>query len=242
MDEEKKRDERSEENADRPSAAADPAGNAGREVAATATEMHSGPETAAETLPPDVFTRDFGDPDPAALREEILFRVKNPLGEREARALADYSSRKFTICFAICIPVIFLMLAWALGFADHDLAFGIAMCVIAAASIPAVVIGFPALVRKNTVRSLVSADAEAEFIVTETKILSRAFRGDRVFSSAELNVGQLVRAVGYKNYLFVYISNTQAYILDTACFTVGTPEDFAEYLRSHGVPVFGKGV
>ena len=67
---------------------------------------------------------------------ELLYAARCHIGARETAVLADQYSRKFTIGFAVAVPIIFLCLAWLLGFSDNDMIFGIVMCVLAAVSVP----------------------------------------------------------------------------------------------------------
>lgn len=171
---------------------------------------------------------------------ELLYAARCHIGERETAALADQYSRKFTIGFAVAVPIIFLCLAWLLGFSGNDLIFGIVMCVLAAVSVPLAVFGFPALVRRNSLKNTPMLGAESEVLVTKDKIFVRVLRDERVLSSFEYLLRDLLKVVNYRGFLFVYLNKMQACMMDQNGFTKGSPDECLAFFASCNIPVFGQ--
>lgn len=171
---------------------------------------------------------------------ELLYAARCHIGERETAALADQYSRKFTIGFAVAVPIIFLCLAWLLGFSGNDLIFGIVMCVLAAVSVPLAVFGFPALVRRNSLKNTPMLGAESEVLVTKDKIFVRVLRDERVLSSFEYPLHDLLKVVNYRGFLFVYLNKMQACMMDQSGFTKGSPDECLAFFASCNIPVFGQ--
>lgn len=171
---------------------------------------------------------------------ELLYAARCHIGERETAALADQYSRKFTIGFAVAVPIIFLCLAWLLGFSGNDLIFGIVMCVLAAVSVPLAVFGFPALVRRNSLKNTPMLGAESEVLVTKDKIFVRVLRDERVLSSFEYPLRDLLKVVNYRGFLFVYLNKMQACMMDQNGFTKGSPDECLAFFASCNIPVFGQ--
>lgn len=171
---------------------------------------------------------------------ELLYAARCHIGERETAALADQYSRKFTIGFAVVVPIIFLCLAWLLGFSGNDLVFGIVMCVLAAVSVPLAVFGFPALVRRNSLKNTPMLGAESEVLVTKDKIFVRVLRDERVLSSFEYPLRDLLKVVNYRGFLFVYLNKMQACMMDQNGFTKGSPDECLAFFASCNIPVFGQ--
>lgn len=171
---------------------------------------------------------------------ELLYAARCYIGARETAVLADQYSRKFTIGFAVAVPIIFLCLAWLLGFSDNDLIFGIVMCVLAAVSVPLAVFGFPALVRKNSLKNTPMLGAESEVLVTKDKIFVRVLRDERVLSSFEYALCDLLKVVSYRGLFLVYLNKMQACMMDQNCFTKGSPDECLAFFASCNIPVFGQ--
>lgn len=171
---------------------------------------------------------------------ELLYAARCHIGERETAVLADQYSRKFTIGFAVAVPIIFLCLAWLLGFSGNDLIFGIVMCVLAAVSVPLAVFGFPALVRRNSLKNTPMLGAESEVLVTKDKIFVRVLRDERVLSSFEYPLRDLLKVINYRGFLFVYLNKMQACMMDQNGFTKGSPDECLAFFASCNIPVFGQ--
>ncbi len=171
---------------------------------------------------------------------ELLYAARCHIGARETAVLADQYSRKFMIGFAVAVPIIFLCLAWLLGFSDNDLIFGIVMCVLAAVSVPLAVFGFPALVRRNSLKNTPMLGAESEVLVTKDKIFVRVLRDERVLSSFEYALCDLLKVVSYRGLFLVYLNKMQACMMDQNCFTKGSPDECLAFFASCNIPVFGQ--
>lgn len=171
---------------------------------------------------------------------ELLYAARCHIGARETAVLADQYSRKFTIGFAVAVPIIFLCLAWLLGFSDNDMIFGIVMCVLAAVSVPLAVFGFPALVRRNSLKNTPMLGADSEVLVTKDKIFVRVLRDERVLSSFEYAVRDLLKVVSYRGLFLVYLNKMQACMMDQNCFTKGSPDECLAFFASCNIPVFGQ--
>ena len=170
---------------------------------------------------------------------ELLFAARCHIGEKETAVLADQYSRKFTIGFAVAVPIIFLCLAWLLGFSDNDLIFGIVMCVLAAVSVPLAVFGFPALVRRNSLKNTPMLGAESEVLVTKDKIFVRVLREEKVCSSFEYALRDLLKIVSYRGFLLIYLNKMQACMMDQNGFTKGKAKECLAFFDSYGIPVLG---
>ena len=140
----------------------------------------------------------------------------------------------------MAVPIIFLCLAWLLGFSDNDLIFGIVMCVLAAVSVPLAVFGFPALVRRNSLKNTPMLGAESEVLVTKDKIFVRVLRDERVLSSFEYALCDLLKVVSYRGLFLVYLNKMQACMMDQNCFTKGSPDECLAFFASCNIPVFGQ--
>lgn len=171
---------------------------------------------------------------------DLMYAARCHIGERETAVLADQYSRKFTIGFAVAVPIIFLCLAWLMGFSDNDLIFGIVMCVLAAVSVPLAVFGFPALVRRNSLKNTPMLGAESEVLVTKDKIFVRVLRDEKVLSSFEYALRDLLKVVSYRGLFLVYLNKMQACMMDQNCFTKGTAKECLAFFASCNIPVFGQ--
>ncbi len=173
-------------------------------------------------------------------KDEALFSSVSELGEREIAVLSRYYSNKFIALFGVIFPLVFLLLAFAMGFLDNDPVFGIVMCVIAAVSVPLVVFGFPAMVKKNSLKNATMLGAESEVLVTKDKILLRDARGGETISSAAYPLQSLFKVVRYRGFVLLFLSKMQACMMDETRFLKGTAEECLAFFASCNIPVYGK--
>lgn len=169
-------------------------------------------------------------------RVNVLFRAESPLSEKQAHALADYTSRK-------TVPILsaFIFLACAIlsvfGFLDGDLVYGIALLVCGAAVAVVMLFVLPAVMRKNTVKSLIYRGAVNTFTVSGEQMEVITRQNGSVVSSMQVPVASLAKVVDFKGSLLLYFNGAQACIVETDGFSVGTAESFLGFCASRGVRV-----
>ena len=169
-----------------------------------------------------------------------LFRAECPLGETEAYALADYSSRKVVIAMCAAVFLLCAVIAVFSGFSDGDIVYGTALLVIGAAVSAALFFILPRLIRRNTAKSLVYRGAVNTFTVYGDQLEIATAQSGQTVSVMRVPVASLAKAAAYKGMLLLYLNGAQALIVRENSFTAGTAEEFLSFCRSHGVRVSGK--
>ena len=165
------------------------------------------------------------------------FLAENPLGKREADILADYSSRLPSAVMAAGLLAVLAVFSWLLGFSQGDTVYGVSLLVGAAVVAAFLFFVFPVLCRRNIEKSLVYTGAWVRLTVFGEQLTLQTVRNDVVLSQMKLRVKDLIKVVEYHGCLLVFVAKSQASILSTEGFTVGSAQAFKAYCAARGVAV-----
>ncbi len=169
-----------------------------------------------------------------------LFLADTPLGEPEARVLADSVAGKKSALLAGGVFVICAALSLVLGFLDGDMIYGI--CLLSIGAIAAVLLAFlfPVLARKNTIKSLVYKNAVTRAAVFEDRLEYSAWENGRQVSYNVLPVYGIKKVVRFRSYILIWVNNLQALIVSDSGFLIGNADAFLSFCRARGLIVTGK--
>lgn len=73
--------------------------------------------------------------------------------------------------------------------------------------------------------------------ITEDYFIENTEQDGEIISVTKLTYDKFVKCVDYKNYIFLFITKAQAYILDKDGMTVGTVEGLMEFIEKKGIKI-----
>ena len=171
--------------------------------------------------------------------EEILFRSQTPLGEREAYALADYTSRKMLPAFCIAMLACFAVLA-VLGFLDGEIVYAVTLLVVGAVTVVGLAVALPRILRRNTLKNLLYRGAVNTVTATKEQIASVTEYNGEVVSSVRFPISSITKVTAYRGMLLVFVNRSQALIVGQDAFTVGSARGFCDLCAAHGIKTDAK--
>lgn len=195
-----------------------------------------------EEMPPEgdkQAGQEFDARNEVKFEEEIVFRAESPLGEREAYALADYTSRAFVPATCAMLFLVCAVLSVSF-FGLLDVVYGVALLVVGAVAAAILLFALPRMMRKNTAKSLIYNGARNEFTVMQERLEVVTKQGEEVVSAMRVPFESLAKAVEYKGVILVYLNGAQAYIIGKEGFSVGTADGFLDFCRSRGIKTVSK--
>lgn len=168
--------------------------------------------------------------------EQTLFSARSQMSDKEYTVFQEYSARKTIVPIAIICSLIFVVLGVVYVF--DDLITGIVFMA-TGVLFPFIYLAFYRReVNKKKYKSNLIGNDVINFIEFKEDCFSeKTFRNGEQVGFTLLKYSDLVKIVNYKNYLFIFISKVQAFIVDKNEFRQGTAQEFLTFATQKGITI-----
>ena len=167
---------------------------------------------------------------------ETIFKVTTPMGEKEYMAFQKHYFKKTLI--PICAICSLVMIALGIYYSFDDLVVGIAV-IVSGVIFPFVYVwAVNREVKKKKYKSNLVGDGVINVLrCSEDGFDETTLRAGNQIGFTALKYEDLQKVEQTKDYMFLYISKVQAFIVDKNAFEIGEKEGFLNFLKSKGVKV-----
>lgn len=166
--------------------------------------------------------------------DERVFKINSKFSDKEYTAFQQYTAKKVLVPICIVCSLIFLALGIIRLF--DDIYLGVAFIVISVIFPFIYLKAYNREINKKKYKSaMVGDDVNNLMEFTEDGFTEKTYRGEEQVGVTSLKYSDLFKVVDYKDYLFVYISKVQAFIVDKNGFVVGDVDSFKQFLTEKGV-------
>jgi hypothetical protein len=160
----------------------------------------------------------------------MVIKSKNDINA--ATALQKYALRKFNnIFYALCIPLIILVIINIVS-AGKNFSLFLLVSVIVFATLPSTL----SIIARRAIKSnrFIGDDIENEFTFGEDTLTVRTTRSNAEFGNSVLNKKDISKITEHKNYLFLFLTSRQAFIIDKTNLTEAEVENIRRFKGKNG--------
>ena len=119
------------------------------------------------------------------------------------------------------------------GFLTNLLYIGIMMSVVSVAVIPAMIIGYKYSLNKSVkANKLCSSNTFVDYYFEDAGVRSSTRKGDVEIASLAIDYRMIAKVVEYSHYFYMFITDTQVYIVDRNGMTEGKSDSLEEFLKT----------